>query len=70
MVNCYASTSLGCSFSLNEDITVVDFSQADVATSLFALPLSEQAFQELDEVNNIMQSFVTDSAVHDVRTSI
>ena len=46
-----------CSFALNEDISVASvFAAAEDLTSLFCLPLSQQAFGELENLKIILDN--------------
>jgi hypothetical protein len=58
------------SYALNEDLTVADFAHSPDATSLFSLPLSVQAFEELEQVQQIMENLVIDPSTHDSRVFV
>jgi hypothetical protein len=55
------------SFTLNEDISVADFIGSTIHFNLFALPLSVQAFDELNEVQDLLQHTITNESSNDIR---
>jgi hypothetical protein len=55
------------SYTLNEDISVADFIGSTIHFNLFALPLSVQAFDELNEVQDLLQHTITNESSNDTR---
>jgi hypothetical protein len=58
------------SYALNEDLTVAEFANRSDTTDLFALPLSSQAFEELQQVQQIMERLTIDPSLHDSRVFV
>jgi hypothetical protein len=56
------------SYALNEDVSVAKFAQAQDPFSLFALPLSTQAFHELAQLWEMIQPWTLTSSEPNVRT--
>jgi hypothetical protein len=58
------------SYSLNEDISVANFASTQDAAGIFALPLSVEAYQEFQEVSELMNSTEIVTEQNDTRTFV
>jgi hypothetical protein len=56
------------SFVIEEDATVVDLINQNMSENLFALPLSAQAYDELQEIQNSFQTLQLNNTLLDSRT--
>jgi hypothetical protein len=58
------------SYALDEDVSMASLASNDDISSCFSLPLSVEAFQELQEVSQIVQATTIDDAVVDQRVFV
>jgi hypothetical protein len=56
------------SYALNEDLSVADFVGHQTPTSLFALPLSVQAFEEFNDTQAWVRELQIDTSLNDTRS--